>query len=280
MRFTMEIRGTTRVTGLFGYPVTHSLSPAMHNAAFEHAGLDYCYVTFPVRPRTLKDAVAAIRALHLRGVNVTVPHKEDVIPFLDEVDQEASFIGAVNTILNEEDALRGFNTDGRGFMESLADASVSVTGKTVLVIGAGGACRAISYYLSERVEKLLLFDIDEVRVKKLLDDLGAIRSNVYRMKVMGSLDGIDMIINATPLGLKDTDPYPVDVSLIREGMAVCDLIYKTTPLLKAATQKGCMTIDGLGMLLHQGVLAFEIWTGVKPPVDIMRRALRSRVPSS
>jgi shikimate dehydrogenase len=276
----MGIRGTTRVTGLFGYPVTHSLSPAMHNAAFEHAGLDYCYVTFPVRPGMLKDAVAAIRALHLRGVNVTVPHKEDVIPFLDEVDQEASFIGAVNTILDEEDALKGFNTDGRGFMESIAEASVSVAGKTVLIIGAGGACRAISYYLSEKAEKLLLFDIDEARITKLQDDLGAIRPNVYRMKVMASLDGIDMIINATPLGLKDTDPYPLDVSLIREGMTVCDLIYKLTPLLKAAAEKGCKTIDGLGMLLHQGALAFEIWTGVKPPVDIMRKALRSRVPSS
>jgi shikimate dehydrogenase len=275
----MEIRGTTRVVGLFGYPVGHSLSPAMHNAAFEHLGMDYCYVTFPVRPDMLKDAVNAVRALHLRGVNVTVPHKESVISLLDEVDKEASFIGAVNTVLNDEGTLKGFNTDGRGFMESLSEEHVSLEEKTVLIVGAGGACRAISYYLSEKVKKLLLFDIDEVRVTKLLDNLGTIRSNVYRVKVIDSLEDIDILINATPLGLKETDPYPLDGSLIRENMVVCDLIYKMTPLLKAASEKGCRAIDGLGMLLHQGVLAFEIWTGLKPPVEVMRRALRSRVPS-
>jgi shikimate dehydrogenase len=276
----MEIRGTTRIIGLLGYPVEHSLSPAMHNAAFEHLGMDYCYVTFPVRPDMLKDAVKAVRALHMRGVNVTVPHKESVIPLLDEVDTEASFIGAVNTVLNDEGTLKGFNTDGRGFMESLSEEHVSLEGKTVLIVGAGGACRAISYYLSEKVKKLLLFDIDEARVTKLSDDLGAIRSNVCRMNVIDSLEGIDILINATPLGLKDTDPYPFDVSLIREYMVVCDLIYRTTSLLKAASEKGCRAIDGLGMLLHQGVLAFEIWTGLRPPVEVMRRALRSRVPSS
>lgn len=268
----MRISGRTRITGLFGYPVEHSLSPVMHNAAFEHLNLDYCYVVFPVRPDLLGDAVRAIKALNLRGVNVTVPHKERVIPFLDKVDGEASFIGAVNTILNTDGTLVGYNTDGRGFMESLKEAGIQVEGKTALIIGAGGASRAVSYYLSERVEKLYLWDIDTNRLENLVRDLNNIRGNV-NIKEINNLEGIDILINATPLGLKDTDPCPVDASLITAEMTVCDLIYKDTPILKAASERGCKTLNGLGMLLHQGVLAFEIWTGIKPPIDVMRSAI-------
>ncbi len=271
----MKITGKTRIVALLGFPVEHSLSPAMHNSAFEHLGLDYCYVTFPVAPRFLREAVSAVRALDLRGVNVTVPHKEKVIAFLDEVDKEASFIGAVNTILNSEGVLKGYNTDGRGFMESLSEARISVEGRNVLIIGAGGACRAISYYLSQTASSLQIYDIDSDRVDALVRDLSGIRSNVGRAGSLGSLDGADILINATPLGLKDTDPSPVDASLIRSEMIVCDLIYKETRLLRTASGKGCRTLGGLGMLLHQGVLAFEIWTGIKPPVDIMRKAISS-----
>lgn len=269
----MKISGKTKVVGLFGYPVEHSLSPAMHNAAFEHLNLDYCYVTFSVRPELLEHAVKGIGALNLRGVNVTVPHKEKVIPFLDRVNEEASFIGAVNTILNSDGALVGFNTDGRGFMESLAEAGIALSGKTVLVIGAGGACRAISYYLSQKAASLLIFDIDGNKVSGLVGDLSAIRSNVSRAWNLESLHGADIVINASPLGMKDNDPPPLNLSLITGKITVCDLIYKETPLLRAASEKGCKTMNGLGMLLHQGVLAFEIWTGIKPPVKIMRAAI-------
>lgn len=269
----MRISGKTKVVGLIGYPVEHSLSPAMHNAAFEHLNLDFCYVTFSVRPDFLKDAIKAIVALNLRGVNVTVPHKENVLPLLDTVNEEASFIGAVNTILNSDGTLMGFNTDGRGFMESLSEASIGVEGKNVLIIGAGGACRAVSYYLSDRAGSLRIFDTDGAKAEKLVHDLGSIRSNVSRSADVNDLDGIDVVINATPLGLKETDPAPLDISLIRKEMTVCDLIYRETPLLRAASQKGCKTLDGLGMLLHQGILAFEIWTGVKPPVETMRKAV-------
>lgn len=269
----MKISGTTKVTGLFGYPVEHSLSPAMHNAAFSYLEMDYCYVTFAVHPDLLGEAVKSIAALDLRGVNVTVPHKEKVIPFLDAVSEEASFIGAVNTIKNAGGSLTGYNTDGRGFMESLAEAGIPVEGKTVLIIGAGGACRAISYYLSERAAALYLFDIDDMRVERLVRDLGTIRSNVSRIKALDRLTGIDVVINATPLGLRDSDPLPIESALITERMTICDLIYRKTPLLKTASERGCKTMDGLGMLLYQGVLAFEIWTGVKPPVAIMRNAI-------
>ena len=269
----MKIHGTTRVTGLFGYPVEHTLSPSMHNAAFDYLGLDYCYVPFLVKPDMLADAVRAVRSLDLAGVNVTVPHKERVIQFLDAVDEEASFIGAVNTIQNVDGRLTGFNTDGRGFMESLAVAGIPVEGKSVLIIGAGGASRAVSYYLSDKADRLSLFDIDAAKVERLVADLATIRTNVSRSASIDNLEGFDIVINATPLGLKETDPSPVDISLIRNTMTVCDLIYKKTPLLTDASRKGCKTLDGLGMLLYQGVFAFEIWTGIKPPVDIMRNAI-------
>ena len=269
----MEISGKTRVVGLFGYPVEHSLSPAMHNAAFEHLGLDYRYVTFSVRPDLLNDAVKGIVAMNLRGVNVTVPHKEKVISLLDKVNEEASFLGAVNTILNDKGTLTGFNTDGRGFMESLSEEGITVKGRKILILGAGGACRAVSYYLSESAANLQIFDVDHSKALKLVNDLSAIRPNITLRKQLTDLGETEVLINATPLGLKEADPSPVDIALISGRLTVCDLIYRETPLLKAAARKGCKTLNGLGMLLHQGVLSFEIWTGVKPPVDLMRSAI-------
>lgn len=269
----MNITGQTKITGLFGCPVGHTLSPAMHNAAFEHLKMDYCYLPFLVRPDSLGQAVAAIKALNLAGVNITVPHKEAVIPFLDSVNEEASFIGAVNTILNLEGKLTGYNTDGRGFMRSLSEDNIIVEGKRLLVVGAGGASRAITYYLSEKAKMLCIYDIDANKSGKLVADLSKIRANVSALEKLGNLKEFDIIINATPLGLKKEDPFPFDVSALDRGQTVCDLIYKTTRLLEAASKRGCRTIDGLGMLLFQGVLAFEIWTAVPPPVDIMRKAL-------
>lgn len=269
----MTISGRTKVTGIFGYPVGHSLSPAMHNAAFSHLNLDYCYVTFNVSPELLREAVHAIRALSLSGVNVTIPHKENVIPFLDRVDEEALFIGAVNTIKNSDGTLIGYNTDGRGFMESLKEAAIDPEGKRVMIIGAGGASRATSFYLAKKASQVLIYDIDKTKAGKLAADLNSVHPNVAVMDMPDSLHGIDILINATPLGLKETDLMPVDISLITAKMAVCDLIYKKTTLLRMASDKGCITLDGSGMLLHQGALAFEIWTGIKPPISVMRSAL-------
>lgn len=274
----MKISGTTKVVGLFGYPVEHSLSPVMHNAAFRYLNMDYCYVTFPVSPDLLADAVQSVRALCLGGVNITVPHKEKVIPFLDAVSEEVSFIGAVNTIENNNGFLRGYNTDGRGFMESISEAGIPCEGRRVLIIGAGGACRAVGYYLSQKVKHLHIFDIDEQKREQVVRDLGALRDNVTSLKRLDTLHDIDIVINATPLGLKDTDPPPLDTSLLSGEMTVCDLIYRDTAILKAASEKGCRTLNGLGMLLYQGVLAFEIWTGIRPPAETMRKALRCALP--
>lgn len=274
----MNISGKTKITGLFGYPVEHSLSPAMHNAAFEHLNLDYCYVTFSVRPDLLGDAVKAIRALNLSGVNVTVPHKENVIPFLDEISEEASFIGAVNTIKNDNGRLTGYNTDGRGFMQSLANAGIDVGDKKILIIGAGGASRAIGYYLCKEASEVHLFDVDDKKADLLKEHLNKLKGNVFlagarSVKDKDFFSGIDVIINATPLGLKLDDPMPVDISLLDSKHIVCDLIYKETPLLHKASEKGCRIMNGLGMLLYQGVFAFEIWTGMMPPVEVMSEAL-------
>ncbi len=269
----MQISGRTKITGIFGYPVEHTLSPAMHNAAFKALGLDYCYVPFPVHPDYLKDAVKAIRALNLCGVNVTVPHKEKVMALLDEINEEASFIGAVNTLVNSEGRLIGYNTDGKGFMQSLIESGISVEGKDILIIGAGGASRAISYYLSQKTKTLYLYNRNKNRAEKLIYDLKKIRNNVTLIENISSIERFHIIINATPLGLKKEDPLPFDTSLLRAEQTVCDLIYKKTRLLEEASKKGCATLDGLGMLLWQGLFAFELWTGKKPQVEVMRNAL-------
>ncbi len=274
----MNISGKTKVVGLLGWPVEHSLSPAMHNAAFRHLDMDYCYVTFPVRPDLLGDAVKGIKGLGLGGANVTVPHKESVIPFLDEISEEAVFIGAVNTIKNENGRLTGFNTDCRGFMRSLSEAGIEVRDKRILIIGAGGASRAIGYYLCKEASSIFLFDVDSNKAGLLKEHLNKLKGNVAlvgadAIKSKELFSDTDIVINATPLGLRPDDPMPVDISLIKNSHIICDLIYKETPFLREANKKGCKTMDGLGMLLWQGVFAFEIWTGIMPPVEVMREAL-------
>lgn len=270
----MMITAKTKITGLFGYPVEHSISPAMHNAGFAALGIDYCYLGFLVAPQALASAVQGIKAMNFKGVNVTIPHKENVIPLLDEVNEEARFIGAVNTVLNRDGVLAGYNTDGRGFMKSLEEAGVDPAGKKVLIVGAGGASRAIGYYLAQKAERLTLFDIDREKLGKLAEDLNKVSSHAEAAESLSGMEEADIIINATPLGLKPGDPLPVDIAKVQKKQVVCDLIYKNTPLLQGASAtKGCTTVNGLGMLFWQGVLAFEIWTGTTAPVETMKKAL-------
>jgi shikimate dehydrogenase len=271
------ITGKTKLTGIFGYPIEHTLSPAMHNAAFKALGLDYCYVPFQVTPEHLRDAVKAIKALNLCGVNVTVPHKEKVLPLLDEINEEASFIGAVNTIVNRGGKLTGYNTDGKGFIHVLAERRISLAEKNILIIGAGGASRAISYYLCQNSKTLQIYNRTPHRAHKLVKDLKRLCSNVSLCENISHVKDFHIIVNATPVGLKNEDPSPLDISLLKKNQIICDLIYKKTRLLKGAFRKGCKVIDGSGMLLWQGMLAFELWTGKKPPAEVMRKALKSRI---
>jgi shikimate dehydrogenase len=269
----MKITGKTRITGIFGYPVDHTLSPAMQNAAFEALGLEYCYIPLMVHPDNLADAVRSIRALNIVGVNITVPHKEKVIPLLDTIDEEALFIGAVNTIVNSEGRLVGHNTDGRGFMRSLDENGISVKDRRILIVGAGGAARAVSYYLCREAGNVFIYGRTKMRADKLASDLKQVQNNVSAVANILDIGDYDIIINATPLGLKEEDQLPFDIHQLRSEQVVCDLIYKQTRLLTESSGKGCTTLNGLGMLLWQGALAFELWTGKKPLIEVMRHAL-------
>ncbi|MCX8030936.1 MAG: shikimate dehydrogenase [Thermodesulfovibrionales bacterium] len=274
----MNISGKTKVVGIFGYPVEHSLSPQMHNAAFNYLNLDYCYIPFSVRPDMLEKAILGIKALGIIGVNITIPHKETVIPFLDQLTEEAEFIGSVNTIQNYEGSLIGHNTDGKGFMKSLVEKGIEIQEKRVLLIGAGGSARAIGYYLSQQAQRLYIYNRNTDRAEILQKHLNRLKSNTFVVDphLLYERDfffEIDIIVNTTPLGLQEEDPMPIEVSILQNHHIVCDVIYKETPLLKIAKSIGCKTINGIGMLLWQGVYAFEIWTGVFPPVDVMRQTL-------
>jgi shikimate dehydrogenase len=269
----VNITGKTRITGIFGYPVEHTLSPAMHNAAFKALGMDCCYVPFAVHPDLLPAAVEAVRALDLLGVNITIPHKEKVMPMLDKIDDEASFIGAVNTVVHSDGQLRGYNTDGRGFMQSLSERDIDVKDRNVLIIGAGGAARAIGYYLAQKARALYIYGRTPEKAERLAADLRKVSEKVLTVRDIPSTDIYHVIINATPLGLKEDDPLPLDTGLLRREKTVCDLIYRDTRFLREASKIGCITMNGLSMLLWQGAFAFELWTCRKPDVDVMRKAL-------
>jgi shikimate dehydrogenase len=280
----VRITGKTAVYGIIGYPVKHSLSPIMQTAAFEELGIDAVYVPFEVKPENLKSAVEGLKALNVKGFNVTVPHKEKIIENLDFLSDEAEVIGAVNTVKNEKGKLTGYNTDAEGFIRSLKEEGVDVKGKRVLMFGAGGAAKAVGYsLLRERVKFLNVVNRNFSRTKQLGDLLGKFGNVlIYPLKegtVEILLKDVDLIVNTTSVGLKDTDPHLFDYSKIPEGVVVVDIIYNPpeTPLLKAAKEKKCKVINGLGMLVHQGAVAFEIWTGEKAPVEKMRKVLEEEL---
>lgn len=272
----MQITGRTKITGIFGCPIEHTLSPLMHNAAFKALGINYCYLPFLVLPENLGDAINAIKALNIIGVNITIPHKEKVMSYLDEINEEALFIGAVNTILNKDDKLIGYNTDGIGFMKSLEENGIDIKNKKVLIVGAGGAARAVGYYICKNAISLTLFGRTRQKADKLADDFKKIsKCEIFVENSIRNINLFDIIINATPLGLKEDDPLPINANELDSNKIICDLIYKETSLIKEAKKKGCKTLNGLGMLLWQGVLGFKIWTQKDPPIEVMRKALET-----
>ncbi|MCX7724739.1 MAG: shikimate dehydrogenase [Thermodesulfovibrio sp.] len=267
------ITGKTRIIGIFGDPIEHTLSPLIHNEAFQYLGLDYCYVAFHVKKDKLKEAVEGIRALNIKGVNITVPHKETVIQYIDELSEEAKDIGAVNTILNKEGILRGFNTDVNGFILSLKEEGISIKNKKFLILGAGGASKAIVYGILKEGGKVYIYNrtpSKAIAIKEKFKDHGFIEI----VEVDKSLtENIDIIVNATSLGLKKDDPMPLNPELIKPKHVYCDIVYPETPLMKEAERIGCKVIGGIGMLLWQAAFAFKIWTEVEAPIDIMRKTL-------
>ena len=279
----MTITGRTRLCAVIGDPVEHSLSPCIHNAAFKHLGLDYVYVAFRVRYEELEWAMQGVRSLGIRGLNVTMPHKIGVIRYLDHLDPEAELLGAVNTILNDDGALVGYNTDGRGALKALLEVDGDLKAKKVLIIGAGGASRALSFTLAPRVRELTILNRTYGRAKTLAEDLkkkveGTVRAcRLSDETLKEELENSDVVINATPVGMRpNEDETPIPKELLRPDLTVFDLVYNPieTRLLKEAKAVGAKTIDGLTMLVYQGAASFELWTGVEAPVEVMMDAVK------
>ncbi len=273
------IHGGTRVYGLLGQPVAHSLSPAMHNAAFRALGLDSVYVAFPVAPEQIETAISGLAAAGVAGFNLTVPHKSAILPLLTDITPEARAVGAVNTVRCEDGKLHGTNTDGTGFLLALEhDLGIHPSGKTVLLLGAGGAGRAIAFsLLASDVERLIIANRTVERAQVLAMEFGKSFPN-SRIECVGlnSVAGLEphLLVQATPVGMGD-EAIPVELERIGVSEAVVDIIYHPleTPLLKEAGRLGLPYANGIGMLLYQGVAAFRFWTGKEPPVTVMLEAL-------
>ena len=281
-----QINGKTKIVGLFGYPVEHSMSPGMHNAGLVKLNLDYVYVAFNVLPDKLGEAVKSIRPLNIRGMNVTIPHKENVMRFLDRIDPVAEQIGAVNAIVNNNGVLTGYNTDGWGFIKSLQNKHINISGKQALLLGAGGAGKAISINLVKSgIRKLYIKDIDKSRVRKLVDGIKKVNKKAGIVQYIDKIDGsiiqtTDLLINATPVGMKPGDNPVIPAALlgINKKLVVYDIVYnRETELAKESIKRGLVTLNGSEMLLYQGVVAFELWTGEKAPVSVMRKALQKQI---
>ena len=269
------------VLGIIGHPISHTLSPLMHNAAAQALSLQYVYAAFDVKPENLKKSVEAFRMLGIRGLNVTVPHKVAVMKYIDALDEEATGIGAVNTILNNDGVMTGYNTDGIGFTRSLKSEGFSPKGKKVALIGAGGSARAIGVSLlkagASNVTVINRSKPGGARLARELSGFGnaefALASGGDAGKIIGSSD---LVVQTTPMGMKKNDPLPIADTPVEKGQLVYDIIYSPfeTRFLKTARDRGCRTINGLGMLVYQGSESFRIWTGKKFPEEKILTLLR------
>ena len=276
----------TRVFGVMGFPIHHSLSPVMHNAAFQALGLDAVYAPFEVSPRHLGPVFRGLQAAGIAGLNITVPLKERIVPLLnrEDLDRSAGIIGAVNTLIRKGERFVGYNTDVAGFRRALADAlHVDCRDTRILLLGAGGAARAVAWALIEaRPQAMYVANRTAAKAKRLVRWLQDYASGVAvevipfgRKAVAEALQDVDLLINATSLGLRASDPLPVDPAALHKRLAVCDLVYRapTTALVREARRRGLFAIDGLPMLLYQGAESFRLWWRREPPVSVMRRAV-------
>ncbi len=267
--------------GLIGYPVKHSLSPAMHNAAFKAMEMDAEYKLFEVRPENLKDFFSYFRE-GLSGINITIPHKETSIKYVDALELVAKSIHAINTVSVNGDKLIGHNTDVGGFVKALKeDLKFKPASKRAIVFGAGGAARAVGFGLYfDDIKEIILIDIDTKKAAFLANELKedgcnaiAVENNQHAIRelVLNS----DLLVNATPCGMKENDPELMPSEFLHENLVVFDLIYspRETRLIKEAKRKNIKAINGLGMLLYQGALSFEIWTKQRAPIEVMKKAI-------
>jgi shikimate dehydrogenase len=274
----------TQLVVLLGAPLGHTLSPAMHNRLFEKLGMDYLYLPVEVSAENLGTVFAGLTQMNVAGFNVTIPHKIRIMSLLDEIDPLAQVIGAVNTICVRDGRTRGYNTDGEGFLTYLERRlSVSIKNKRVFILGSGGAARGIAMTLAFRdISKVFLCNRTAGKAMDLADEINSkIRPCAEAVpkatqEIKKTLTACDILVNATSVGMHpNDDALPIDKELLYKDLAVVDIVYKplVTRLLAAARYAGCPTVDGLGMLVYQGALAFKLWTGIEPIVEEMFTAV-------
>ncbi|HIE19013.1 TPA: shikimate dehydrogenase [Candidatus Bathyarchaeota archaeon] len=279
----MKVSGKTKVCALLGDPAEHSLSPCFQNAAFQHLSLDFIYLAFTVKAENLRDAILGVRSLGFHGLNVTMPHKISVIQYLDELDEDAEKIKSVNTILNRNGKLIGYTTDGIGALNALKYNDVNSKGMKIVILGAGGASRSVSFALAREAKELVILNRTVEKAEKLVSDVRRLIGRCEKIRWGGlteenirkELREADILVNATPVGMSpNVDETPVDKSYLHPDLAVFDLVYHPleTRLLREARMVGAKTINGLSMLIHQGAASFEIWTEVKAPIEVMMKA--------
>ncbi|MHA1460171.1 MAG: shikimate dehydrogenase [Promethearchaeota archaeon] len=276
------INGRTKVLCVIGHPIDHSMSPVMHNAALKELSLNYIYLAFDVPPGDLEKALLGFKKSDMKGINVTIPHKETIIQYLDQIEPLAEKIGAVNAIKNVDGILIGKNTDGLGAKKALIDARCKIKGKKVLILGAGGAARAISFALSEEIDEVFICNRTEKRAFKLAKELKdkmnipATGKDFGKATLKSLLNDADILINTTPIGMyPDVNKSPISKELLTDRLLVYDIIYNPlqTQLLKDASEIGCKTLNGIDMFVNQGALAFEWWTDKKPNINLMKEKI-------
>jgi shikimate dehydrogenase len=282
----MAFSGKTRVYGVIGDPIEHSLSPVIQNAAFAALGLKSVFLAFRVKPTEVGNAVSGMRALGIHGLNVTMPHKTTVIPHLDEVDKTARFLNAVNTIHNKNGKLWGFNTDGIGALKALRENGVDPKGKKVLLLGAGGASRAIAYTVAHEADELVILNRTVKPAKELARQLRQLLPKKISAEALSpeaiedNLMDSEVLINATSIGMKpNVNETPVNPKWLRTNLAVMDIVYNPleTKLAKIAKEAGAKVVSGVEMLIYQGAASFEIWTGKSAPIQVMRKTVLDRL---
>jgi len=265
----MRITPRTGLCGVILHPAGHTLSPAMHNAAYERMGLDCVYLAFDVID--IKDAMAGMRSLGIRQFSVSVPHKVEVMKYLDEIDPAAKAIGAVNTVINKDGRLIGYNTDVDGVRLSLTENGVEIKGRKVLLLGAGGAARAIAFVIKEMGGELIVLNRTPSKAKALAEEFGGRWGGLREASRIEA----DVVVNSTSVGMHPkVDETPIGKDSLRPGTVVFDIVYNPlkTRLLMEAEEAGCKTINGMNMLVYQGARQVELWAGVKPPVEVMKEA--------
>ena len=280
----MQITGQTKIVGIIGDPIKHSRSPQIHNAAIAALGLDYVYVPFHVQPDNLGAAIEGFKVINVVGINVTIPHKQSVIPYLDEISREATLIGAVNTLIFKDGAIIGENTDAPGFLQAMEEDGLDIPqGGAAVVIGAGGSARAIVVALAlAGVQTICITNRTVSRAVALATDLSEkTGASIYGIglddpKLPNAVGTSQLIVNTASTSMDISHPLLIDPEWLEPQSIVYDIVYTPpeTRLLQAAAEQDCHTIGGLGMLVHQGAIAFEKWTGVNPPVETMRQALQ------